>query len=236
MIKIGSLTLGGTPRVALSVKDRVPPSILRKAKQLGVDLVECRIDQYASFEAKYVVNEVKKIKGLPKIATIRLRREGGKWSLAETARLNLFKAVMPCVDAVDIELSAKEILPDLIREARRRKKIVIVSCHNFKKTPADAKLRQVLQQGKKLGAGIVKIATLVHRRKDLQRLASFTIAHAGKNLICIGMGAQGTSTRLLFPGVGSLITYTHMGQPTAPGQIDCKTTLEFLKKMYPKES
>ncbi len=235
MIKLGGLALGETPRVALSLKDRVPPGILPKAKQLGVDLVEHRIDQYASFETEYVLHEVKKIKNFPKIGTIRPREEGGRWGRSEGARLDLFKAVMPHVDAVDIELSAKEILPHVIREAHKRKKVVIISYHDFERTPADRKLKQMLHQAKGLGADIVKIATLILGREDLGRLASFTIVNAPKNLISIGMGAYGTSTRVLFPGLGSLITYTHAGKPTAPGQLDYKTTLEFLKKLYPKE-
>ena len=235
MIKLGGLALGETPRVALSLKDRVPPGILLKAKQLGVDLVEYRIDQYASFETNYVLREIKKIKKFPTIGAVRPRREGGRWGRSEKARLDLFKAVMPHVDAVDIELSAKEILPDVVREARKRKKIVIISYHDFKRTPADRKLNQILHQAKELGAGIVKIATLVLGREDLRRLASFTIANAPKNLISIGMGPYGASTRVLFPGLGSLITYTHIGEPTAPGQLDYKTTLKFLKKLYPKE-
>ncbi|MSR77215.1 MAG: type I 3-dehydroquinate dehydratase [Candidatus Omnitrophica bacterium] len=233
MIRLASLRLGGIPRVAVSLKDRIPPHAIDDAKRFGVDIIELRIDQYASFEKKYVLQEVKKNKGFPKIATIRSRREGGRWNQSEETRLVLFQAVMPYVDAVDIELSSKEIMSQVIQEARKKNKLVIVSHHDFDRTPEDKKLKQILNQAKKLGADIVKIAALVLKREDTRRLASFTIMNAHKNLISIGMGTYGASTRVLFPGLGSLITYASIGEPTAPGQLDYRTTVEFLRKLYP---
>ncbi len=233
MIKLGSLTLNGIPRVAVGVKDNVSNSFIHEARELGVDIMELRIDQYASFERVYVLNEIKKFGHFPTLATLRSRKEGGGWNQSEQARLDLFKAVIPHVDAIDIELSSSGILPQVIKAAHSKGKQVVVSYHNFDGTPAAGKLKQVFSEAKKRGADIVKIAALILKREDMQRLAVFTIANAEKNLISIGMGSYGANTRILFPGLGSLITYAYLGEPTAPGQLDYQTTFDLLRRLYP---
>ncbi len=233
MIQLGKVKLNGTPRVALAVKDRVPAAAVRGLAKQGVDIIELRIDQFSSAAEKDVLNEIKKYKSFPKIATLRARAEGGAWKGSEKERLSLFKAVIPKVEAVDIELSSKRILAAVVREARRKGKKIIVSYHNFSGTPSDPQLNQIFARAKKAGADIVKIAALVRRPADARRLAVFTLANAEKNLICIGMGGRGAVTRVLFPGLGSLITYAFLGKPTAPGQFDLRTTSHLLKKLYP---
>ncbi len=107
MIKLGKLTLNGIPRVAVGFKDGVSSQTLEDIENLGVDIVELRIDQYSSFETEHVSNEVKKFRKFPSIATIRSGDEGGGWNLSEAKRSNLFKAILPYVDAMDIELYSK---------------------------------------------------------------------------------------------------------------------------------
>ena len=234
MIKLGKLTLNGIPRVAVSIKDSVAKNVIKDIEKYGVDIIELRIDQYASFQKEHVLDEVKKFKHFPTIATIRCRQEGGSWHKSEDERLELFKAVIPHVHAIDIELSSMQILPAVIKEAHRAKKIVIISYHNFDKTPDIGKLKKVFKKSKKFGADIVKIATLILKPQDMQQLAAFTIANAYQNIVTIGMGSFGANTRVLFPGLGSLITYAYIGEPAAPGQFDYRTTFDLMRKLYPK--
>ena len=150
MIKLGKLTLNGTPRIAVGFNDRVPSQAILDVKDFGLDVVELRIDQYSSFEVSHVLNEVKKFKNFPSIATIRSEKEGGDWNLSESKRLDLFKAVIPHVDAIDIELSTVSILKQVIKEAHAKKKLVIVSYHNFDRTPNFKTLNQIVYKAKAL--------------------------------------------------------------------------------------
>jgi len=234
MIKLGKLTLNGIPRVTVGFRDNVSLQTLEDIENLGLDIVELRIDQYSSFETGHVLREVKKFKKFPSIATIRSEKEGGGWDLSEAKRLNLFKIVLPYVDAIDIELSSKSILNETVSLAHKLKKLVVISYHNFDKTPSLDKLNGILSEAKSLGADIVKISTLALSRNDVQVLANFTILNNAKNIISIAMGAEGTISRVFFPSLGSLMTYACIGKSTAPGQLDYTTTVDFLRKLYPK--
>ncbi len=232
MIKLGRTILNGTPRIAVAFRDKVRAALIKDAKQLGLDVAELRIDQYASFDSKYVLKEIAKFKGFPTIATIRSKKEGGGWTLSEQDRLRLFQNIMPKVDAVDIELSAQEILSKVVKEAHARKKLVVISSHNFDRTPNLETLDKITKEAKKKGGDIVKIATVALKRSDIQTLANFTVNNASKNLIVIAMGSIGMISRVFFPVLGSLMTYAYIGEPTASGQLDYTTAFDYLRRFY----
>ena len=94
----------------------------------------------------------------------------------------------------------------------------IVSFHDFDYTPDTPGLEDILERAQAAGADIVKIAVHCNDLDDLRRLAAFTIAHADQPLITIGMGPHGAVSRMLFPALGSLITYAYVGTPSAPGR------------------
>ena len=220
------------PLIAVPFADRTRPAAIGQAKKNGMDIAELRIDLYSSRQRGHVLKEIKKFEALPTIATIRSKKEGGQWSGSERERLELFKSILPCVGAVDVELSSKSILKEVIGEARRLKKTVIVSYHNFKTTPGQKFLVQILKKAKAAGADVVKIAVMARSKKDLQAMADFTASHAGDKIITLSMGREGALSRILFPSLGSLLTFAHVGRPTAPGQMDLKTTAFFFQKLY----
>ena len=219
-------------RIAVPFTDKTPLSAIQLARKEGMGIAELRIDLYSSYSNDHVLREVRKFKKIKTIATIRSKREGGQWTGHEKKRLALFKAVLPQVDTVDIELSSRSILKETIAEAHRLKKTVIVSYHNFKKTPSSSALVGILKQAKRAGADIVKIAAMAHSKKDMRTLAEFTLTHAKEGLITLSMGKEGALSRILFPSLGSLLTFAHTGHSTAPGQMDLKTTAFFFKKLY----
>jgi len=233
-IKLGSLTLGHTPRIAVSFKDNVSSEAIEDARVQGLDIFELRVDLYSSFEESHVIEEVKKFNSVPSIITIRSEAEGGTWNLSEPERLDLFKAAIPYVDGVDIELSSKDIIKEVVREAHQAKKIVMVSSHDFEGTPDSKHLERIVFEAKSLGADLVKIATFVTNYEDVQKLALFTITNRVKPLVTVGMGPNGSLSRIFFPALGSLITYASLGEATGPGQWDYHSTSDLLKKFYPQ--
>jgi len=220
MIKIGNLKLGDIPRIALVLCTRKNGNFIKEAKSKGADLLELRIDQFRNVNSEYILKSIEQIKGkgLPIIATIRSKREGGKY-LADDRRLNLFEAIIPLIDAIDIELSSQRILNKVVKKAHQTKKTVIISYHNFKKTPGRGILEKLIKEIKTEGGDIVKIACLAKNREDVLRLMEFTLKHRSKNLVTISMGKVGAISRVLFPFVGSLFTYGYLDTPSAPGQL-----------------
>ena len=235
MIKLGSLSLlNEIPRIAASFSGNASLKVIQDAKHLGLDIVEARVDRYTRHDKKYVIDEIKKFKSFPSIGTIRSKKEGGHWDRSDAERLSLFKAIIPAVDAIDIEISSKEILKDVVKAAHAAKKIVLISHHDFKKTPDLDELNRIANEAKSIGADIVKVATFILRHEDIQTLAQFTITNKSGGVVSIGMGDKGTATRILFPALGSLITYAALGRSTAPGQLEYADTVDLIRRLYPK--
>ena len=230
-MNIGKLRLGSTPRIVAVIVDGENTKAIVAAKKEGADLLELRIDCLKRQDTDYIQKIIKDIRtvNLPVIATIRSKAEGGKCNMKDAERLRIFKAIMPLVDAVDIELSSKKILNGVIKEAHRFKKRVIVSYHDFRNTPAEGQLNAIIKNSRKAGGDIVKIAAFAKDKRDIIRLASLNISQ--NDIITIAMGRLGVVSRLFFPMLGSLLTYCSVTKSSAPGQMPLKTAAKLLKEI-----
>ena len=231
MLKLGSLELGALPRLAVPFSDRASRAEVQALRRRGLDVAELRVDRFASPDPAHALAELDKFAGLPTIATIRLRREGGAWARGENERIALFRALAPRVDAVDVELAAAEIRAEVIEAAHRADALAIVSHHDFEKTPDPSALAEVVARAQEIGADVVKIAAAVRDPADVRALASAALA--SPNSIVIGMGDVGLATRLLFAALGSLLTYASAGEATAPGQLPFDEMLALLRRLFP---
>lgn len=223
MLRIGELELGPVPRIAAVFSDaelRAGADAVRR----HADLIELRIDRFTRLDAPHVLDvcrqarESTRSSAMPIIATVRASYEGGKSRLDEAARLALYEAVIPAVDAVDVEL-ASEIREPVLSAARARRIPVIVSHHDFERTPPDGELLASIERGAATGADIVKLATMARESGDVDRLLGILRAHRSRNLILIAMGAEGAVSRVFFPLFGSLLTYACVEGAVAPGQL-----------------
>ena len=233
MIKLGNTSFNGIPKIAVAIKDEVTNETI---KSLHVDVLELRVDQYANLDIEYIVNNVRERKdsGPALILTVRnTESEGGKSGISDDKKLEIFQAVTPLVDAIDIELSSP-IVSEVIDLAKKNNKLVIVSSHNFTNTPEVSVLEDVLKDAIKKGADIVKVATQANSIEDVNQLMMFTLKHKDSNVITMSLGSVGSISRLTFPSVGSLLTYSYIGQPLAPGQIPLERLQKDLRLYYPK--
>ncbi|MFQ5328362.1 MAG: type I 3-dehydroquinate dehydratase [Thermodesulfobacteriota bacterium] len=231
-MKLGTLALGRYPALVGVMTDFNDRRALRRALKVGIDAIEIRVDHLDSPDTTTLTNVIGDIRKrtLPIITTIRSVKEGGKRHIPDGERVALFEALIPLTDAVDIELSSKGILMDVVGIAKGAGKRVIISHHNFRSTPAQSRLEQVVTNGRSVGGDIVKIATMVKNDRDVRKLASLTMEH--KNLITIAMGEKGAASRIFFPQLGSLLTYAPIGETTAPGQLPLKVVRKELARYY----
>ncbi len=232
MLKIGKTLLNAVPQIALVVSDREPNALLRP---LRIDVLEIRIDQFRRYDLDYIKENVLKRKalGVPLILTIRnTKKEGGMAHISDAVKLRIFQTLVPLVDAFDIELSSP-IIFKVIQLARKNKKPIIVSAHNFKNTPSPAALEKIFKAAVQKGANIVKIATKANSLDDVNQLWQFTIKHQKDNVITMSLGKIGSISRLVFPAAGSLLTYSHVGNPSAPGQLPLGILQGHVRLYYP---
>ncbi len=232
MIKIGNTTFHNIPRIALVISDKENNEAI---KTLRVDILEIRVDQFERFEMDYIRDSVleRKKTGLPLILTVRnAASEGGRSNIPDGDKLKIFQALAGEVDALDIELKSP-LLSEVVHLAKENDKRVIVSSHNFKSTPKCPVAEKIFKEAMEKGADIVKIAAQADSMNDVNKLMKFTLKHKNDNIITISLGDMGSLSRLMFPAAGSLLTYSYMDKPSAPGQVPLKVLQEDLRRYYP---
>ena len=233
MVKIGTFDLDKRAAVVAAISED-PIETARSAKMLGADILEIRFDLLnitTSHDAEKLVNDIKSATNLPCIATNRLQSEGGKWSGTEEDRIALLIDILELVDAVDIELSAGEhVRNKVVQNAKSASKTVIVSSHDFNRTPAVDQMKKTLDDCLKAGADIAKMAVMPESMQDVLNLLQVT--HDSRAPVCtISMGDLGKHSRIVASCYGSVLTYGSVGDAVAPGQLrvdELKTVLEML--------
>ena len=123
--------------------------------------------------------------------------------------------------AVDLEIESAECVKPLAQMLRKRAAL-IVSFHDFDKTPA---LETVLRRLQKVPADGYKIAATALKPSDNCRLVAFARERRDDDpLIALAMSEMGNVTRILGPALGSCFTYAAPSQRegTAPGQISAR--------------
>lgn len=195
-----------------------------RAKEEGADALELRFDRIKvdKDEAVLLLKGIKKL-GLPIIGTKR-----PAWPRED--RKEFFSAIIPFVDAVDLEI--EEEIEAIVRMAKAKGKKVIISYHNYEETPATEILENILDSMRDRGADIVKIATFIKSKEDLARLLLLTEDWKRLPIITIGMGEIGRLSRIIAPIFGSCLTYGYINKPQAPGQMKVSTLKREIKNSY----
>jgi 3-dehydroquinate dehydratase-1 len=204
-VRLGNLTLGDTPRVVGTVS---LPETLARPGRFECDIVELRLDLLSGNALRSLAQ--------PVIATVRLACEGGKWTRPDAERLALFETALRQCEAADIEYRSGLLEKVSVLAAQHRKPL-IVSYHDFERTPSLAELREVVSRAARFGA-IVKVATLTRTEADLQTLRELLAMDCPAALCVLGMGPLAAVSREEFPRLGSCLVYGYLDAPVAPGQ------------------
>ncbi len=197
----------------------------------SADILELRADRFFDGNTSFLKRILQDIKasGLPVILTM---RQGEVPNLSEKKRLEIISELMPEADAVDIELGAS-ICQDVVRAARTNSKIVIISEHDFDKTPSEGELDIIFKKSIEKGADVVKIAVTPNSPVDAAKLMCFCLKSSKQHPVaCISMGEVGAFTRVYGHLFGSSITYGFISEPIAPGQLDVRELKRKISKFF----
>ena len=143
----------------------------------------------------------------------------GKHSNGERKAM-LLEAIGAGAAYVDVEVDAElEYRSELFSAARKVGCEVIISFHDFRRTPGDAELREVLERCLALNPDLVKIACKVNSERDGARLLGLLDTTA--KLLVVGLGPLGRTVRIAAPLLGSPFTYASLeeGKETGEGQM-----------------
>ena len=239
MIKIGGKAIKpGKPSLVGVVADRD----WEKTDWNLADILEVRFDRLwenglssGDEENRSFLRGLKQKTKKPLILTIRRPEENeapGPKLLPDEKRLPFFEALISLSDAVDVEIGSV-IAGKVIRLAKRAKKPIVGSYHNFRRLPPDNTLYEKMGRAKNLGADIFKVAALTEKPKETIRLLLFCNLFSKSRLICaIGVGKGSVLSRVMLPLFGSVLAYAALSVKTAPGQPDLKTLSADLKRFY----
>ena len=200
-----------------------------EAIEKGASLIEVRVDHFKNPAEADFVELVKNINS-KLILTVRKPGEGGKYPFEKNQRLEL---IQKCINAkpyaIDLEFSIqRDELTQLIQFAKEKEVKVILSFHDFKKTPEVDRMKEIILKAVKKEADYVKIIGTASSVED--NLKMLSLPHfAEKNhiqIVTFAMGRKGSVSRILSPIFGAAFTFAALDEPTAPGQI----SIEEMKK------
>jgi len=195
------------------------------------DYAEVRFDFLKIEQIPEAIEIIKK--DLSKIVcTLRPKTEGGKFSGNEKERIAILKLIAEYNPfLLDVEFNTLKRNSSLRRYLKSTKTKLLVSWHDFKKTPSSAELKKKINQMSKFSSN-VKIVSTAKSSVDSSRMLELYSKKGKNNLISFAMGDFGRISRILCLYLGSPYTYVSLGKPVAPGQfsVDEVKKITNLKK------
>ncbi|POT57561.1 type I 3-dehydroquinate dehydratase [Citrobacter amalonaticus] len=246
-VTVKDLVIGeGAPKIIVSLMGKDIASVKSEAlayRDADFDILEWRVDHFADVaSADAVVQATRAIRDImpqtPLLFTFRSAKEGGEQMISAEAYIALNRAAVDSglVDMIDLELfTGDEQVKATVAYAHSKNVKVIMSNHDFHKTPAAQEIVLRLRKMQDLGADIPKIALMPQSRSDVLTLLAATLEmqeqYADRPLITMSMSKTGVISRLAGEVFGSAATFGAVKKASAPGQIsvsDLRTVLTIL--------
>ncbi|MBY6932037.1 type I 3-dehydroquinate dehydratase [Clostridium botulinum] len=240
-VKIGE----DIPKICVPIVGATSKEILDEAenlKELTLDIVEWRVDFY---EEVFDIEKVKEIlskltttlKEIPLIFTFRNKIEGGEREIPIEyyLKLNLEVAKTKLVDLIDVELFiGDDLVKEIVEVAHDNDVKVIISNHDFFKTPCKEEIISRLIKMIQLNGDLPKIAVMPQCEIDVLTLLYATNEVKNKYpnnpIITMSMSGRGVISRIAGEIFGSCLTFGAAKKASAPGQIGAEE-LNFVLKL-----
>lgn len=239
---------GRLPAVCAPLVARTPEALAAETAAVAAkqpDLLEWRVDFLdAIADSAEVLRAARAVRaasaGIPVLFTRRNQREGGQpIPLTEPQVLAMYEAVAGsgCVDLLDFEMSNDAADVARVRALARRCGLpLVLSFHDFQRTPADDVLQARFAQAQQLGADVAKVAVMPQSMADVHRLLGATLQASAAlpiPVISMAMGGLGAVSRLCGGEFGSALTFAVGAAASAPGQMpieDVRAGLAVLQR------
>ena len=209
-------------------------------RAIEAKMVEWRIDYFEhSQDVSAVLEVMEEIKNILDdhviLATVRTTSEGGLYEGTIGQYVNLYTALLKqgIVDLIDVEAKLEESkVKQLVEEAHKLQKYVVLSYHDFEKTCGEDELKEIYAKMEALNGDILKTAMMAttedevrdymhaayHIQKDSEKLCAF-----------MNMGKEGVISRLFCAYTKSSLSFASMRQASAPGQVSFVNMNAFMQ-------
>lgn len=242
-IRVKQVEIGnGIPKICIPVQGKTKDEIveqIEKIKKIPCDLLEWRCDSFETIETDLEeILEIfnTKIGEKPLIFTYRTLREGGCGQDREEdyKRFAIRAMKTKKIDLLDVEFARnEEEKKELIEIAHVHEIKVILSSHDFKKTPKVGEMLKKMCFMQETEADLIKLAVMPKSKEDVLSLLLATEQmnrlYAKKPLITMSMSEEGVISRYCGGMFGSSITFAQGVKSSAPGQ----PKVEELQQVFP---
>ena len=248
-LTVRNITLGhGIPKICVPIVEITEEGLLDTAARIResqADLVEWRCDHYAGIHdrdrTERLLEELRAVLGdMPLLFTYRTKTEGGaaaeEISEEEYAAIVLHATGTGLVDIVDMELRMGKPLAEKLQVvAREQGSYILMSCHDFEKTPSQENMKRIYKQMEVRGADILKLAVMPQSTEDLLTLLTVCkdVSKASAHpVVAISMGSTGLESRICGEAFGSAMTFGCLERASAPGQMDVDQLAQVLRAIH----
>ncbi|ABA89427.1 3-dehydroquinate dehydratase, type I [Syntrophotalea carbinolica DSM 2380] len=247
-VKVRDVVFGaGAPKICVPMVGRTLDQLVNETEVLKVldfDLAEWRVDFFEHVEdieeVKSALFEIRARLGeKPLLFTFRSKREGGQREVSDDYYGALNKALAQTgeIDLVDVELFQEQsVVRELVDTAHEHGVKVVMSSHDFARTPVKEEILMRLCRMQELGADLPKIAVMPQNASDVLVLLDATNTmrehFADRPFITMSMSGLGGVTRLAGEVFGSALTFGSAVEASAPGQINAADLRNILNLLH----
>jgi 3-dehydroquinate dehydratase type I len=220
-------------KLCIPIVERTVEKALIAIKEASpqADLIELRVDYLNRLDLAPLLESRQK----PFIVTHRREEEGGKYKWEERKGLGVLQEAIDLKgDYIDVELATeRSILRSLIRNKGGTQ--VILSVHDFHRTPSPKELQRLFGRMIRLGADVIKIIPFAKAWEDnLSILSIIPFARKrSQKIVAFCMGGRGKLSRIFSPFFGAAWTYASLSRvkASAPGQLTVAEIKEIWKML-----
>ena len=207
-------------KTCISVAEKTPQKVkqtlkiaLKKSSYVEVRFDFLKIEQIPE-TLEIIKKDLNKV-----VCTLRPKSEGGKFAGNEKERIAIIKLIAEYTPfLLDVEFNTLKKNTQLRKYLKSTKTELLVSWHDFKKTPNSVQLKSKINQMNKFSSN-VKIVSTAKTTDDSTRMLELYSKKGKMNLISFAMGDFGRISRILCLYLGSPYTYVSLGKAVAPGQF-----------------
>lgn len=193
---------------------------VKELDKIKTKLIEHRIDYLEKIDDLSILYNNEKFDF---IATCRRDGFGGKFNGSEEERIGiLLGAIEAGATFVDIEIeTSKELIDIVVKKAKERNCKVIISMHDFEKTPDFKTLLGFVIKERSYGADTGKVVCTAKTIEDCHNLLDLIIEARKLDfpIISFGMGESAKFTRVSSLFYGAEFTFVSNNIKSAPGQL-----------------
>lgn len=238
-VEVNGLVFGeGEMKICIPVCEKTGKDALAEIaeiKKTKAQLIEWRMDYFEEDILDSAEAVFEAAGNLPVLCTFRTKAEGGEREIDLESYFALYEGLAERgAKMVDLELAicgaVEAYAVQFIAALHNMGVVVVISSHDFEKTPPREELKQTFEMMRMLDADLPKIAVMAKDQRDVMTLftAMAEVSETCWPLIGISMGGIGRVSRVRGSIFGCAVTFATREKASAPGQIDVETLIRLM--------